>query len=234
MNLTHRRPYRPTPDERRALRKNRGVPTCPNCEAEDVDSAMPKLAMTDGEEIGPNYRTVLRTCPTCNKTWNVEFRVDGDRPRVVGYSASFETTEEEGDETMSKKSKATKAAAPKGREHTTSEGVKAMKAAKKRATIPDETPVEPKIDADPIHAPVTGARPTPKPPRDEAALERADDSCELVVFAFRLSRAERDLIHTAAGSAKASKFVRGLAVAAALGDGEALQKIIDECRPVTP
>jgi len=41
---------------------------------------------------------------------------------------------------------------------------------------------------------------------------------ELVVFAFRLTPKERDLIHKAAGPAKASKYVRTLAVAAANGD----------------
>jgi hypothetical protein len=41
---------------------------------------------------------------------------------------------------------------------------------------------------------------------------------ELVVFAFRLTAEERDLIHKAAGPAKASRFVRTLVVAGALGD----------------
>jgi len=41
---------------------------------------------------------------------------------------------------------------------------------------------------------------------------------DLVVFAFRLTPKERDLIHAAAGPAKASKYVRTLAVAAANGD----------------
>jgi hypothetical protein len=54
---------------------------------------------------------------------------------------------------------------------------------------------------------------------------QADDSQALVVFAFRLTRAERDLIHRAAGSGRASSFVRGLAVAAANGDIEAVREI---------
>lgn len=41
---------------------------------------------------------------------------------------------------------------------------------------------------------------------------------ELCVFAFRLTEEERDAIHKAAGPAKASKFVRALAVTAARND----------------
>ena len=63
---------------------------------------------------------------------------------------------------------------------------------------------------------------TPK----DAAPKQADDSQELVVFAFRLTRAERDQIHKAAGPAKASSFVRWLAVAAAEGDMKAVHRIV--------
>ena len=67
----------------------------------------------------------------------------------------------------------------------------------------------------------------PAPSTPDEIPTPPDDSQELVVFAFRLSRAERDLIHAAAGSAKASKFVRTLAVAAAQGDGPAVLGILD-------
>ncbi len=50
----------------------------------------------------------------------------------------------------------------------------------------------------------------------------------LCVFAFRLTEAERDAIHKAAGPAKASKFVRTLAVAAARNDEAAVRAIIKE------
>ena len=56
---------------------------------------------------------------------------------------------------------------------------------------------------------------------------QADDSQELVVFAFRLTRAERDLIHQAAGSAKASKLARTLLVAAAQRDEAALKAAME-------
>jgi hypothetical protein len=68
------------------------------------------------------------------------------------------------------------------------------------------------------------SKPKKAAPRDEAPMQ-ADDSQELVVFAFRLTRAERDLIHKAAGPAKASKFARSLLVAAAGGDTEAAEDL---------
>ena len=49
---------------------------------------------------------------------------------------------------------------------------------------------------------------------------------ELCVFAFRLTEEERDAIHKAAGPAKASKFVRTLAVAAARNDESAVKAIM--------
>ena len=51
---------------------------------------------------------------------------------------------------------------------------------------------------------------------------------ELVVFAFRLTRNERDAIHAAAGSARASRFVRGLAIAGARGDLKTIEALIAE------
>ena len=49
---------------------------------------------------------------------------------------------------------------------------------------------------------------------------------DLVVFAFRLTAEERDLIHKAAGPAKASRFVRALAVAASNGDTTVVSEIV--------
>lgn len=56
---------------------------------------------------------------------------------------------------------------------------------------------------------------------------QADDSQGLVVFAFRLTRAERDLIHEAAGPARASQFARSLLVAAAQKDEKAVKTIME-------
>jgi len=49
---------------------------------------------------------------------------------------------------------------------------------------------------------------------------------DLVVFAFRLKAEERDLIHKAAGAAKASRFIRTLAVAASRGDIKIVSEIV--------
>ena len=53
-----------------------------------------------------------------------------------------------------------------------------------------------------------------------------DDMNEIVVFAFRLTRAERDLIHTTAGSARASRMVKGAALAAANGNIDEFKMVI--------
>ena len=60
-----------------------------------------------------------------------------------------------------------------------------------------------------------------KEPKEKAQRE------DLCVFAFRLTPEERDAIHTAAGPAKASKFVRALAVAVAKKDEAAVKAIMD-------
>ncbi len=61
---------------------------------------------------------------------------------------------------------------------------------------------------------------TPTGPKEKVPRE------ELCVFAFRLTPAERDAIHKAAGPAKASKFVRTLAVAAARNDEATVKAIL--------
>ena len=48
-----------------------------------------------------------------------------------------------------------------------------------------------------------------------------------VVFAFRLSEADRTRIHEAAGSAKASQFVLAATMAAVAGDVEAFKRIVE-------
>ena len=58
------------------------------------------------------------------------------------------------------------------------------------------------------------------------AVEKSTPAEDLVVFAFRLTPKERDLIHKAAGPAKASRYVRTLAVAAANGDEELVMKLL--------
>jgi uncharacterized protein (DUF1778 family) len=64
-------------------------------------------------------------------------------------------------------------------------------------------------------------------------MPKSKASDDLVVFAFRLSADERDLIHQASGPAKASRFVRAVALAAARGDVKALQAILLEVQKET-
>ncbi len=53
---------------------------------------------------------------------------------------------------------------------------------------------------------------------------------ELCTFAIRLTEAERDAIHAAAGPRRATKFVRTLAVAAARNDMKGIQNVLKEAR----
>jgi hypothetical protein len=125
----------------------------------------------------------------------------------------------------------------KGKQATAQKKTRGGQAAGVQPTAGSKTAdaaVELLIDAKGIHSLTAEARPAaksakathPKPTEAEVVPE-PDDAEELVVFAFRLTRAERDVIHAAAGSAKASKFVRTLAVAAARGDGPAVLGILD-------
>jgi uncharacterized protein (DUF1778 family) len=51
-----------------------------------------------------------------------------------------------------------------------------------------------------------------------------------VVFAFRLSEADRSLIHKAAGPAKATQFVRAAALAAANSDRKAFDTLVEQAK----
>ena len=62
--------------------------------------------------------------------------------------------------------------------------------------------------------------------REKSESEPVTQSDGLCVFAIRLAPDERDLIHKAAGPGKATKFVRGLAVAAARNDEAAVKAIM--------
>jgi len=71
-----------------------------------------------------------------------------------------------------------------------------------------------------------------KPAAEKPAVETKAPREELCVFAFRLTEAERDAIHKAAGPAKASKFARNLLVAAATKDDAAVKAIMKEIAAV--
>jgi hypothetical protein len=74
--------------------------------------------------------------------------------------------------------------------------------------------------AAPVKATAKAEAPAEKPAR------KKEEVVNPVVFAFRLSAADRDRIHDAAGPAKATKFVRGAALAAATGDIEAFKQLV--------
>ncbi len=67
-----------------------------------------------------------------------------------------------------------------------------------------------------------------KPAAEKPAAEPKAPREELCVFAFRLTEAERDAIHKAAGPAKASKFARAVLVAAATKDEAAVKALMKE------
>jgi hypothetical protein len=56
--------------------------------------------------------------------------------------------------------------------------------------------------------------------------EKAPKEQQLVVFAFRLTEAQRDAIHKAAGPGKATRFVRTAALAAASGDRASFEELL--------
>ena len=85
----------------------------------------------------------------------------------------------------------------------------------KPKTTKKKAPAKPRKPAAKATAATTPAEPKAKAPREE-----------LCVFAFRLTAEERNAIHKAAGPAKASKFVRSLAVAAARNDEAAVKAIL--------
>jgi len=68
----------------------------------------------------------------------------------------------------------------------------------------------------------------PKPKKEKVPKEPQ------VVFAFRLSPEERDRIHKAAGPAKATKFVRSAALAAASGDRPAFEELLAQAKANLP
>jgi hypothetical protein len=64
----------------------------------------------------------------------------------------------------------------------------------------------------------------PKPKKEKVPKE------PMVVFAFRLSEAQRNAIHKAAGPGKATKFVRSAALAAAGGDRPAFEELLTQAK----
>ena len=68
---------------------------------------------------------------------------------------------------------------------------------------------------------------TPTPAKAETPAKPKED---LVVFAIRLTQAERDKIHATAGPRNATHFIRTVAAAFANEDPKAFQTVLDEAR----
>ena len=68
----------------------------------------------------------------------------------------------------------------------------------------------------------------PKPAKETRPTREAVENP--VVFAFRLSEADRTRIHEAAGPAGATRFVRSAALAAATGDTQAFQALVSQAK----
>ncbi len=100
--------------------------------------------------------------------------------------------------------------------------------ATKKQTEANEAPATPAAKPKKTKKPVKNAAPASakpaKVPREKKPKE------DLVVFAFRLTEAERDLIHETAGPRNATGFVRRVAVAFAGGDEPAFRAVLKEAR----
>ena len=90
---------------------------------------------------------------------------------------------------------------------------------KKKSNSPTE-----KSSKKPAKAPKPKVAKEPKVKKEKAPKE------PMVVFAFRLSEADRDRIHKAAGPAKATKFVRSAALAAANQDSKAFDELTAQAK----
>ena len=70
----------------------------------------------------------------------------------------------------------------------------------------------------------------PKTPKDPKPKKEKAPKEPLVVFAFRLSEADRDLIHKASGPGKATRFVRSAALAAARQDSKSFEELTTQAK----
>jgi hypothetical protein len=101
---------------------------------------------------------------------------------------------------------------------------------KTRAKEPTEAPATEGNGTEPKAADAPATMPRGRKTKDGAKAKTAPKEKapkeELRVFAFRLTAEERDAIHAAAGPAKASKYVRGLTLAASRGDEKTVLEIV--------
>jgi len=104
------------------------------------------------------------------------------------------------------------------------------------STMEPTTSKTPKIEAAAPSAaagkstkPAKGVKATPKTKAAKPKKEKAPREPQ-VVFAFRLSEADRKRIHDAAGPGKATRFVRAAALAAANADAKAFEALVAQAK----
>ena len=76
----------------------------------------------------------------------------------------------------------------------------------------------------------TGKKSKAKPKKERKTKTEKVPAKDQVVFAFRLSKAERERIHRASGPGKATRFVRAAALAAADGDRSAFDQLLAQAQ----
>jgi hypothetical protein len=86
------------------------------------------------------------------------------------------------------------------------------------------------VSSDPAPPKPAKAPKKAKSPATDEPATPPDDAGEIVVFAFRLTRTERDELHAATGSAKASRFVKAIVLAGARGDLKAVTELMEEAQ----
>jgi|GEM_PF-954869 len=184
-----------------------------------------------------------RTCPFCGGPLNAhhdrsadgrilpmtyQCRTCGRNPREALVGFAFQQAGQgprpEGDEVMSKKN-TSKKTAPEGAEVVVGD----RKIRLRKGVTPE------KVEANMATVAADGQSESAAPPERvvmKAVAIRIDDEPkapreELLVFAFRLTKAERDEIHAAAGPGKASSFVKAMALGVARGDMKPIQEAVD-------
>jgi len=85
---------------------------------------------------------------------------------------------------------------------------------------------EPSGPPAPAKSPKPAKKAKAKGPKEPKQTKEKAPKAPQVVFAFRLTEAQRDQIHRAAGPGRATRFVRTAALAAASGDRPAFEELL--------
>ena len=94
----------------------------------------------------------------------------------------------------------------------------------------DATSKTPKAKGNSTAATSKKPKPVKKTESEKKPKKEKTPKEPMVVFAFRLTKEQRDLIHKAAGQAKGTKFVRAAAIAAANMDRPAFDQLLAQAK----